>query len=72
MIKITSDFDSRKFQRDLEKQMQSAAQKQILSKLRRLTAKGLRVRFGNGSRGSVDVRLSGSDQLIAEAERILR
>ena len=72
MIKITSNIDSRKFQRDLEKQIQSKVQEQILSKLRHLTAKGLRVTFGNESRGSVNVSLSGSDELKAEAERILR
>ncbi len=71
MIKITSNFDSRKFQRDLEKEVRAAAEKQVRSKLRDLTARGLQVSFRQGSASSLNISLNGPDALIKEAEQRL-
>lgn len=71
MFKITANFDSRKFQRDLEKQVREAAEKQVRSKLRDLTARGLRVSFRPGTASSLKINLNGPDDLIKEAERRL-
>jgi hypothetical protein len=71
MFKITTNFDSRKFQRDLEKQMREVAEKQVRAKLRDLTARGLRVSFRPGATSSLNLNLSGPDDLIKEAERRL-
>lgn len=71
MIKITSNFDSRKFQRDLEKEVRAAAEKQVRSKLRDLVARGLLVTFRPGSTSSLNINLNGPDELIQEAERRL-
>jgi len=71
MFKITTNFDSRKFQRDLEKQVREAAEKQVLSKLSDLRAKGLRVSFRPGGASSLNINLNGPDDLIKEAEQRL-
>lgn len=71
MFKITTNFDSRKFQRDLEKQVREAAEKQVRSKLRDLSAKGLRVSFRPGNDSRLNIQLDGPDELIKEAKRRL-
>ncbi len=71
MIKITTNSDTRKFQRDLEKQVREAAEKQVRSKLRDLEAKGLRVTFRPGDASCLNINLNGPDELIQEAERRL-
>jgi hypothetical protein len=71
MLKITTNFDSRKFQRDLENEVRDAAEKQIRSKLSDLTARGLRISFRPGGTSSLNVNLDGPDDLIEEAERRL-
>lgn len=71
MFKITTNSDTRKFQRDLEKQVREAAEKQVSSKLRDLTARGLRVTFRPGDASKLNIDLNGPDELIQEAERRL-
>ena len=71
MFKITTNFDSRKFQRDLETQVRDAAKKQVRSKLGDLTAKGLRVSFRPGGASSLNIHLDGPDELIKEAKHRL-
>lgn len=71
MFKITTNFDSRKFQRDLEKQVHEAAEKQVRSKLDDLAARGLRLSFGPSASSSLNIRLDGPDDLVKEAKRRL-
>lgn len=71
MIKITTNFDSRKFQRDLERQVRDAAEKQVRSKLRDLTSKGLKVTLRPGGASSLNINLDGPDDLIQQAKRRL-
>ena len=71
MFKITTNFDSRKFQRDLEKQVREAAEKQVRSKLRDLSAKGLRVSLRPGNDSRLNIQLDGPDELIKDAKRRL-
>jgi hypothetical protein len=71
MFKITTNFDSRKFQRDLERRVREAAEKQVHSKLRDLTARGLRVSFRSEGVSSLNIHLDGPDDLIKEAKQRL-
>lgn len=71
MFKITTNFDSRKFQRDLQKQVREAAEKQVRSKLRNLSAKGLRVSFRSSGSSGLNIDLNGPEELIKEAKRLL-
>jgi hypothetical protein len=71
MFKITTNFDSSRFKKDLEKQVQDAAEKQVRSKLRDLVAQGLRISFRPGSTSSLNINLNGPDDLIKEAKRRL-
>ena len=71
MFKITTNFDSRKFMRDLEKQVQQTAKQQVHSKLRDLERRGLRTSFGPSNPSSLNIQLDGPDELIAEAKRRL-
>lgn len=71
MIKITTNFDSRKFQRNLEKRVRDAAENQVRSKLSDLAARGLCVTFRPGDSSSLNINLNGPDDLIQEAERRL-
>jgi len=71
MIKITSNFDSRKFQRDLEKRVREAAEKQVRTKLRDLTTKGLRVSFRHDRKSMLNIQLDGPDDLITEGKKRL-
>ena len=71
MIKITSNLDSRKFMRELERKVKDSAQKQVRSQLRDLAAKGLRVSFGTSGSSKLNVRLDGPAELIKEAKRRL-
>jgi hypothetical protein len=71
MIKIITDFDSRKFQRELEREVKSAAEQAVRDKLKPLTRKGLGIQFRTGRSDQVNATLSGPDHLIEEAERLL-
>lgn len=72
MIKLTTNFDSRKFAKDLEKQLRDAAENQVRSKLRDLTTKGLKVSFRHGGASGLSIQLDGSDDLIKEAKLRLK
>lgn len=67
MIRITSNFDSRKFVRDLERKVHEAAERKVRSKFQDLIAKGLRIKHGSDHIG-----LEGPTELIEEAKRRLR
>jgi len=71
MIKFTSNFDSQKFMRELEREALDAAAKQVRSRIRDLAAKGLKVTFGPDGSSKLDVRLDGPGELIKEAKRRL-
>jgi len=67
-IKITSSFDSRKFEREMKKEIGKAAEKQIKSKLSPAARRGLKVKFN----GKSSVEVSGlPDDLVKEAKRKL-
>jgi len=67
MIKITSNFDSRKFARDLERQVREAAERKVRAKFPDLIARGLKIKPGTDHIG-----LEGPAELIEEAKRRLR
>ncbi len=48
--------------------MRDTAEKQVRSKLRDLSAKGLRVSFQPGGASSLNIHLDGPDELIKEAK----
>ena len=66
MIDIKFDFDSKKFERSLKKQVEQEALSQTKRKLRDLISRGLSVRLSRGS-----IVLNGSDELIEEATKRL-
>ena len=63
-IKITSNFDSRKFEREMRKAIEKAAEKKIKSKLSPAARRGLKVKFD----GKSSVEVSGPDELVEEAQ----
>jgi hypothetical protein len=69
MIKITTNFDKERFKRDLERRVREAAEQKVRSRLRDLAGRGLRVSFGQGGASSLNLRLDGPDELVAEAKR---
>jgi hypothetical protein len=66
-IKITSNFDSRKFEREMKKEIGKAAEKEIKSKLSPAARRGLKVKFD----GKSSVEVSGPDEFVEEAKRKL-
>ncbi len=71
MIRITTNFDSRKFMRELEKEVHQSAEKQVRGKLRDLAAKGLKIRSGPSHPSKFSMNLEGPEELIEEAKRRL-
>lgn len=71
MIKITTNFDSRKFARELERKALECAEKQVRAKLRDLVARGLKIRNGAGHPSRFNLNLEGPEELIEEAKRRL-
>lgn len=63
MFKVSTNFDSRSFASELEKQ--------IREELRDLTAKGLKIRNGAYHPSEFNLTLEGPDELIEEAKRRL-
>lgn len=72
MIKITSNFDSRKFMRELERKAFNSAETKVRDKLRDLTAKGLKIKGSTTASSGFRMELEGPAELIEEAKRCLR
>lgn len=66
MFDISVNFDSKKFERELQREVEVAALKEVKHKLRDLILKGLRVSLSRGS-----ISLEGEEDLIEEAQKRL-
>ena len=71
MIKISTHFDVRKFERDLERQIRETAEKQVRARLRDLTARGLRIRISDSGSTKFNFSFEGPADLVAEAKKRL-
>lgn len=71
MFKITTNFDSRKFLRELEQKALKSAETQVRDKLRDLSAKGLKIKGDTGASSEFRMELEGPADLIEEAKRRL-
>lgn len=71
MIKITTNFDHRKFMRELERKAMASAETKIREKLRDLTARGLKIKGNTGASSDFRMELEGPVELIEEAKRRL-
>ena len=66
-IKISSSFNSRKFERELAKEIGKAAEKEVRSKLSPAARRGLKIKYD----GKTSIELTGPDELVREAKRKL-
>lgn len=66
-IEISSNFNSRKFERELSRELGKAAEKGIRSKLSPAARRGLKIKFDGKSR----IELIGPEILLEEAKKKL-
>ncbi len=71
MFNITTNFDSRKFAKDLEKQAIDNIEKQLRTKLGDLITQGLRVSVRKGIGSKLSINMEGPEALIATAKQRL-
>jgi hypothetical protein len=69
MIKVTTNFDSRKFAKGLERQASSVAKKHVRQKLQDLVSRGLRISDSSANASGMNLLLEGPEELIKEARR---
>jgi hypothetical protein len=71
MFKITTNFDSRKFAKDLEKQAIDNIEKQLRAKLRDLITQGLKVSVRKSIGSNLSIDMEGPEALIETAKKRL-